>query len=53
MLSVWRTNMSRAMIKAQPVIGSECVASHIAPGRTAAAEREPAEEYPQQDSTKI
>jgi len=40
------------MIKAQPVMGSECVASHMAPGRTAAAEREPAEEYPQQHSTK-
>jgi hypothetical protein len=44
--------MITAMIKAQPVRGTECVASHTAPGRIAAAEREPVEECPHQQSTK-
>jgi hypothetical protein len=53
MLSLWRMNISRAMIKAHPVMGAECVASHMNPGRIAAAAREPADEYPQQHSTKM
>ena len=43
--------MSNAMTKAHPVIGTEFVKSQTAPGSTAAAARDPAEEYPQIQKT--
>jgi len=46
-LSAWRTKISNAMTKAHPVIGTEFVASQIAPGSKAAADRDPADEYPE------